>query len=62
MVPFNWRLHEDLGRPNTYRVEMMYRAESAIDSRDCQNDHDGGDWDTKSGSSTRKNTGRNTGL
>jgi hypothetical protein len=27
---FNWRLHEDLGRPNTYRVEMMYRVESAI--------------------------------
>jgi MFS family permease len=21
---FSWRLHEDLGRPNTYRVEMMY--------------------------------------
>jgi hypothetical protein len=25
-------------------------------------DHDGGHWDNKSGSSTRKNTGRNTGL
>jgi MFS family permease len=21
---FSWRLHEDLGRPNTYRMEMMY--------------------------------------
>lgn len=21
---FSWRLHEDLVRPNTYRVEMMY--------------------------------------
>jgi MFS family permease len=21
---FSWRLHEDLGRPNSYRVEMMY--------------------------------------
>jgi Transmembrane secretion effector len=21
---FSWRLHEDLARPNTYRVEMMY--------------------------------------
>src|ERR1700737_4645543 len=21
---FSWRLHEDLGRPNTYRVEIMY--------------------------------------
>ena len=21
---FTWRLHEDLGRPNTYRVEMLY--------------------------------------
>jgi hypothetical protein len=21
---FSWRLHEDLGQPNTYRVEMMY--------------------------------------
>jgi hypothetical protein len=21
---FSWRLHEDLGRPNTYRVEMLY--------------------------------------
>jgi hypothetical protein len=21
---FSWRLHEDLSRPNTYRVEMMY--------------------------------------
>ena len=21
---FSWRLHEDLGRPNTYRVELMY--------------------------------------
>jgi hypothetical protein len=21
---FSWRLHEDLGSPNTYRVEMMY--------------------------------------
>lgn len=23
---FSWRLHEDLGRPNTYRVEMMYSS------------------------------------